>query len=261
MIREASFNKKTRETDADLAIERAAMIDGETDAARLAQADVVIEAIIENADIKKKIFAGLEPHTGDQTILCSNTSTIPITTLAEGLKHPDRFCGLHFFNPVRKMPLVEVIRGEKTSDATVEAMTAYARRLGKTPVIVNDGPGFLVNRLLLPYMNEAALLADEGVPFKVIDKKAKGFGMPMGPLELSDVVGLDTCVHAGRVMLEAFSDRVVPAMILERLVEADRLGQKNSKGFYDYPPAKRGKPPRPVPSDEAVAFGEGGRRR
>ncbi len=254
VIREASFNKATRSTDADLAIERATRIDGETDATRLAKADVVIEAIIENASIKKKLFAELEPHAAESTILCSNTSTIPITTLAEGLKRPDRFCGLHFFNPVRKMPLVEVIRGEKTSDATVEAMTAYARRLGKTPVTVNDGPGFLVNRLLLPYMNEAALLANEGVPFKKIDKTAKAFGMPMGPLELSDVVGLDTCVHAGRVMLEAFADRVVAAPILERLVEAERRGQKNGKGFYDYPPAKRGKPPRPVPSEEAASF-------
>ena len=252
VVREASYNKKTKSTDADLAIQRAAQIDASTDPQQLASADVVAEAIVENAEIKQKLFADLEAHAGDSTILCSNTSTIPITTLAHGLKHPDRFCGLHFFNPVRKMPLVEVIRGKQTSDQTVNRMAAYARALGKTPVVVGDGPGFLVNRLLLPYMQEAALLASEGVPFKAIDKAAKAFGMPMGPLELHDVVGLDTCLHAGRVMQAAFSDRVAGAPILERLVEAERLGQKNGKGFYDYPPAKKGKPPKPVPSPEAA---------
>lgn len=257
VVREASYNKQTKTTDADLAIKRAALIDGVTDAEQLATADVVIEAVVENAEVKRELFAQLEEHAGDNTILASNTSTIPITSLAHGLKRPEQFCGLHFFNPVRKMPLVEVIRGKQTSDETVARMTAYARRLGKTPVVVNDGPGFLVNRLLLPYMNEAALLASDGVPFKAIDKAAKAFGMPMGPLELHDVVGLDTCVHAGRVMHSAFGDRVVPAPILEKLVEAERLGQKNGKGFYDYPPSKPGKPPKPVPSDDAAALSNG----
>ncbi|MEO1496309.1 MAG: 3-hydroxyacyl-CoA dehydrogenase NAD-binding domain-containing protein [Planctomycetota bacterium] len=256
VIREASYSKKTKTTDAELAIERATLVSGETAPERLAAADVVIEAVVEDAGVKRALFAELEPHAGPDTILASNTSTIPITTLAEGLTHPDRLCGLHFFNPVRKMPLVEVIRGERTSDETIARMTAYARRLGKTPVVVNDGPGFLVNRLLLPYMNEAALLAGEGVPFKAIDRAAKAFGMPMGPLELHDVVGLDTCMHAGRVMHAAFSDRVVPAPILGQLVEAGRLGQKNGQGFYDYPPAKPGKPPKPVPSDAAAALQE-----
>lgn len=254
IVREASFNKVTRSADPELAIARAAMVTPAAETARLAAAEVVIEAIVENADIKRTVFAAVEPRLSDTAILCSNTSTIPITELAKGLKHPERFCGLHFFNPVRKMPLVEVIRGEQTSDLTIERMTAYARRLGKTPVVVNDGPGFLVNRLLLPYMNEAALLASEGVPFKAIDQAAKSFGMPMGPLELHDVVGLDTCLHAGRVMHAAFSDRIVPAPILERLVEADRLGQKNGHGFYDWAPGKAGKPPKRVPSKEAAAL-------
>ncbi|TWT46688.1 3-hydroxyacyl-CoA dehydrogenase NAD-binding domain-containing protein [Botrimarina hoheduenensis] len=254
VVREASYNKKTKAADLELALHNAALIAGTNDSTQLAAADVVIEAVIEAADVKRSLFAQLEPLLRPDALLASNTSTIPITTLAHGLERPELFCGLHFFNPVRKMPLVEVIRGKQTSEATVERMAAYARQLGKTPVVVNDGPGFLVNRLLLPYMNEAALLASEGVPFKLIDKAAKGFGMPMGPLELHDVVGLDTCVHAGRVMQAAFSDRVTGAPILERLLAAGRKGQKNGAGFYDYPPSKPGKPPRPVASAAAEAL-------
>ena len=254
VVRETAYNKQTKQTDANRAIEMAALVSSSTVDTELASTDVVIEAIYEDAQAKQKLFAALEPHAGDNTILCSNTSTIPITKLAKGLARPERFCGLHFFNPVRKMPLVEVIRGEKTSDATIAAMTAYARQLGKTPVVVNDGPGFLVNRLLMPYMTEAALLVAEGVEIKAIEKAAKRFGMPMGPLTLYDVVGLDVCIHAGKVMQDAFPDRVVPASIVEKLVEAGRLGQKNGKGFFDYPPAKPGKPPKGVPSDEVSAL-------
>ncbi|TWT78099.1 Fatty acid oxidation complex subunit alpha [Posidoniimonas polymericola] len=252
VVREASYNKQIKGVDPELAVERSALIDAALSDAELGWADIVIEAVIENLEAKRQLFERLERHLGERTILCSNTSTIPISQLAEGLAHPDRFCGLHFFNPVRKMPLVEVIRGKRTSDATISAMAHYARRLGKTPVIVNDGPGFLVNRLLLPYMNEAALLVSEGHPIKEIERAAKDFGMPMGPITLYDVVGLDTCLHAGGVMLEAFPDRVVPAGIVEQLVEHQRLGQKNGRGFFDYPPTKPGKPPRGVPSDEVA---------
>ena len=253
-VREASFNKLTRSTDPELAVQRSSQITPVVDPSRAAACDVVIEAIIEQEDIKKELFAKLESTLGDNTILCSNTSTIPITKLAEGLKHPERFCGLHFFNPVRKMPLIEVIRGEKTSDETIARMVNYSRQLGKTPVVVNDGPGFLVNRLLMPYMNEAAMMVGEGVDPKEIDKVAKRFGMPMGPIELHDVVGLDTCLHAGRVLHAAMSDRVQPAPIIEPLVKAGRLGQKNGRGFFDYTPTKPGKPPRAVPSAELIAI-------
>ena len=253
-VREASFNKLTRSTDPELAVQRASQITPVIDPAKSSACDVVIEAIIEQEDIKKELYVKLEKALGDNTILCSNTSTIPITRLAEGLKHPERFCGLHFFNPVRKMPLIEVIRGEKTSDETIERMVNYSRQLGKTPVVVNDGPGFLVNRLLMPYMNEAAMMVGEGADPKEIDKVAKRFGMPMGPIELHDVVGLDTCLHAGRVLHAAMSDRVEPAPIIEPLVQAGRLGQKNGKGFFDYLPTKPGKPPRAVPSAELMAI-------
>ncbi len=254
ILEEVSFNKKTKQTDVRRTLEFAPLVNGTISDKEICQADIVIEAILENLDIKKQLFARLEPQMADDAILCSNTSTIPITKMAEGLAHPERFCGLHFFNPVRKMPLVEVIRGEKTSDATIATAVAYAKSLGKSPIVMNDGPGFLVNRLLLPYMNEAAMLLSEGVSIREVDQTAKAFGMPMGPITLYDVVGLDTCVHAGGVMLDAFPDRVVPAQILQRLVDAGRLGQKSGKGFFDYGPGKKGKPPRGVSSPEVTSL-------
>jgi 3-hydroxyacyl-CoA dehydrogenase/enoyl-CoA hydratase/3-hydroxybutyryl-CoA epimerase/3-hydroxyacyl-CoA dehydrogenase/enoyl-CoA hydratase/3-hydroxybutyryl-CoA epimerase/enoyl-CoA isomerase len=152
------------------------------------------------------------------------------------------------------MPLVEVIRGQQTSDETIAAAVAYAKRLGKSPIVMNDGPGFLVNRLLLPYMNEAALMLCEGASINSVERAAKDFGMPMGPITLYDVVGLDVAVHAGKTMLEAFPDRVVPAPILEKLVESGRLGQKAGRGFFDYEPPKGNKPPKGKESSEVAAF-------
>ncbi|MDP6446133.1 MAG: 3-hydroxyacyl-CoA dehydrogenase family protein, partial [Pirellulaceae bacterium] len=176
-------------------------------------------------------------------ILASNTSTIPITQLARDLEHPDRFCGIHFFNPVRRMKLVEVIRGSETSDDTVASAVAYAKRLGKMPIVVNDGPGFLVNRLLLPYMNEALELLGDGATIKEIERAAKSFGMPMGPLTLYDVVGLDTALYAGGTMLQAFPDRIKASKILPALIKAGRLGQKSGAGFFSYRnPKGRGEP-------------------
>jgi 3-hydroxyacyl-CoA dehydrogenase/enoyl-CoA hydratase/3-hydroxybutyryl-CoA epimerase/3-hydroxyacyl-CoA dehydrogenase/enoyl-CoA hydratase/3-hydroxybutyryl-CoA epimerase/enoyl-CoA isomerase len=218
----------------------------------LSHSDIIVEAIIEDREAKRHLFARIEPLVREDTILCSNTSTIPITQLAAGLERPERFCGLHFFNPVRQMPLVEVIRGQKTDEATIATAVAYARTLGKSPIVMHDGPGFLVNRLLLPYMNEAALLLAEGPGIHEIERVAKEFGMPMGPFTLYDVVGLDVAVHAGRVMVEAFPARVVLAEIVERLVERGRLGQKVGKGFFDYAPAKGGRPPRGTDSDEVA---------
>ncbi|MEX2026142.1 MAG: 3-hydroxyacyl-CoA dehydrogenase NAD-binding domain-containing protein, partial [Pirellulaceae bacterium] len=239
VLNEVSYNKQTKGPDVARALEFAPFGRGTLRDSEIYGADLVIEAVVENADAKKKLFARLEPQLADPTILCSNTSTIPITRLAADLKRPARFCGLHFFNPVRQMPLVEVIRGQRTSDETVATAVAYAKALGKSPVVVNDGPGFLVNRLLLPYMNEAALLLAEGASIKAVERAAKAFGMPMGPITLYDVVGLDTCLHAGRTMVEAFPDRVVPAVIVEQLVAAGRLGQKTGRGFFDYPPGKK----------------------
>jgi 3-hydroxyacyl-CoA dehydrogenase/enoyl-CoA hydratase/3-hydroxybutyryl-CoA epimerase/3-hydroxyacyl-CoA dehydrogenase/enoyl-CoA hydratase/3-hydroxybutyryl-CoA epimerase/enoyl-CoA isomerase len=254
VLNEVAYNREIKGPDAQRAVALAPLVNATLSDIELCHSDIIIEAIFENRDAKRHLFARLEPLMDDDAILCSNTSTIPITQLAEGLERPERFCGLHFFNPVRQMPLVEVIRGSKTSDATIATAVAYAKGLGKSPIVMNDGPGFLVNRLLLPYMNEAALLLCEGAGIAEVERAAKAFGMPMGPITLYDVVGLDVAVHAGRTMFDAFPDRVVPAPILQPLVDHGRLGQKVGRGFFDYAPAKGGKPPRGTDSAEVAHF-------
>jgi 3-hydroxyacyl-CoA dehydrogenase/enoyl-CoA hydratase/3-hydroxybutyryl-CoA epimerase/3-hydroxyacyl-CoA dehydrogenase/enoyl-CoA hydratase/3-hydroxybutyryl-CoA epimerase/enoyl-CoA isomerase len=256
ILNEVSYNKQIKGPDVQRAVDLAPLVNGTLSDIELCRADIVVEAIFENREVKRHLFARLEPLMADDAVLASNTSTIPITQLAEGLEHPERFCGLHFFNPVRQMPLVEVIRGQKTNDQTIATAAAYARALGKSPIVMNDGPGFLVNRLLLPYMSEAAILLCEGADLSKIEKAAKSFGMPMGPFTLYDVVGLDVAVHAGRTMVEAFPDRVVPATLVEQLVRLGRIGQKAGKGFFDYPPAKPGKPPRGTDSPEVARLVE-----
>ena len=239
VLTEVSYHKKKRGPDVERALQYAPLIRGTLSDQELAAADVVIEAIYENAAAKQELYARLEPQLDEHTILCSNTSTIPITELAAKLKHPERFCGLHFFNPVRRMPLVEVIRGRQTDDPTIATAVAYAKRIGKSPIVVGDGPGFLVNRVLLPYMNEALLLLEEGASIKQVDRAATAFGMPMGPITLYDTVGLDIALHAGGVMQQAFPDRIAAAKILPALVEAGRLGKKNGRGFFDYGQGKK----------------------
>jgi 3-hydroxyacyl-CoA dehydrogenase/enoyl-CoA hydratase/3-hydroxybutyryl-CoA epimerase/3-hydroxyacyl-CoA dehydrogenase/enoyl-CoA hydratase/3-hydroxybutyryl-CoA epimerase/enoyl-CoA isomerase len=202
--------------------------------ASLSDCDVVVEAIVENEQAKTGLYKQLEPLLKSDAILASNTSTISITRMAQALKNPERFAGMHFFNPVERMPLVEVIRGEKTSDATVVTLVALAKQIGKSPIVVKDGPGFLVNRILFPYLNEALLLLEEGATPREIDKAATAFGMPMGAITLYDVVGLDTSLYAGKVLQAAYPDRAVISKILEDLVAAGRLGQKSGAGFYKY---------------------------
>ena len=245
VLTDVAYNKVTKKTDVDRAVEFAPLINATTSADEVAKCDLVIEAVIENADIKKKIYADLESKMCDDAILASNTSTIPITSLAAELKHPERFCGIHFFNPVRRMKLVEVIRGEQTSDQTMLTSVNYAKQIGKFPIVVNDGPGFLVNRLLLPYMNEAVLLIADGVEIADVERASKRFGMPMGPITLYDVVGLDTAVYAGGVLCEAFPDRFAPNEILPALVDAGRLGQKSGRGFFSYENKKNRAQPDP----------------
>jgi 3-hydroxyacyl-CoA dehydrogenase/enoyl-CoA hydratase/3-hydroxybutyryl-CoA epimerase/enoyl-CoA isomerase len=206
--------------------------------------DIIIEAVVENPKVKKAVFAEVEGMVRDDTIIASNTSTISITYLAEGLKRPANFVGMHFFNPVHMMPLVEVIRGAKSSDAAVAATVALAQKMGKTPVVVNDCPGFMVNRVLFPYFAGFHLLLRDGADFQAVDKVMEKFGWPMGPAYLMDVVGMDTAVHAAGVMAEGFPDRMKPDFknTTSLLVEAGRFGQKNGKGYYKYEPDKRGKP-------------------
>ncbi len=254
---EASYSRETKGPDVKRALELAPLLNGTTSDEELAKADIVVEAIYENADAKKSLYERLEPKLPAHAVLCSNTSTIPITSLAAGLERPEQFCGLHFFNPVRQMPLVEVIRGQATSDGTMATAVAYAARLGKSPIVVGDGPGFLVNRVLLPYMNEALLLLEEGAAIKHVDRAATAFGMPMGPITLYDTVGLDVAVHAGGVLHAAFPDRVEPSAILTAMVEAGRLGKKVGRGFFDYGGKRKD---RGVDSPEVAAIIQAHRR-
>lgn len=205
--------------------------------------EVVVEAVVENPKVKKMVLAECEAVMSPDAILCSNTSTIEITDLATALKRPENFCGMHFFNPVHKMPLVEVIRGKQSSDAAIATVMSYALALGKTPILVNDCAGFLVNRVLFPYLGSANALMKEGVSFEKIDKVMERWGWPMGPAYLQDVVGLDTCDHASKVMADAFPERMNPSFksAAALLFEAGRLGQKNGLGFYQYAPDKKGR--------------------
>jgi 3-hydroxyacyl-CoA dehydrogenase/enoyl-CoA hydratase/3-hydroxybutyryl-CoA epimerase/3-hydroxyacyl-CoA dehydrogenase/enoyl-CoA hydratase/3-hydroxybutyryl-CoA epimerase/enoyl-CoA isomerase len=206
----------------------------------LADRDVVIEAIIENEEAKVNTYREVQKVLRPGAILASNTSTISITRMAKAVEKPENFAGMHFFNPVDRMQLVEVIHGEKTGDATVATLVALAKRIGKTPIVVRDCPGFLVNRILFPYLNESLVLLQEGASPRAIDKAATAFGMPMGPITLNDLVGLDTSLYAGRVINTAFADRAAPTRILDELVAAGRLGQKSGAGFYSYAKGSRG---------------------
>lgn len=205
--------------------------------------ELIVEAVVENPAVKKSVLSEVEELINEDAVLCSNTSTIRITELATALKRPENFCGMHFFNPVHRMPLVEIIRGEKTSDKTIARTVNYALAMGKKAVVVNDCPGFLVNRILFAYFAGFARLLNEGGDFIAIDKAAEDFGWPMGPAYLSDVVGLDTAVHAGKIMAEGFPDTMQQNFktALEVLAENNRLGEKNGKGFYSFEADKRGK--------------------
>jgi 3-hydroxyacyl-CoA dehydrogenase/enoyl-CoA hydratase/3-hydroxybutyryl-CoA epimerase/3-hydroxyacyl-CoA dehydrogenase/enoyl-CoA hydratase/3-hydroxybutyryl-CoA epimerase/enoyl-CoA isomerase len=206
----------------------------------LADRDLVVEAVVENEEAKTALYRQLQPLLKPDAVLASNTSTISITRMAKAWPRPENFAGWHFFNPVDRMQLVEVIRGEKTNDQTVVTLVALAKRIGKTPVVVRDCPGFLVNRILFPYINESLALLEEGANPRAIDKAATAFGMPMGPVTLNDLVGLDTSLYAGRVINTAFADRARPTRVLDELVKAGRLGQKSGAGFYSYAKGSRG---------------------
>ena len=208
------------------------------DSGSLSDADLVVEAVVENTGIKQSVLKDLEAHISSDCVLTSNTSTISITRLAQGLSRPMQFCGLHFFNPVPAMPLVEIIRGEKTSDLTIATTVQYALhwQLGKNPIVVNDCPGFLVNRVLFPYIIATQMLIAEGVDFRQIDEAMQSWGWPMGPAHLSDVIGLDTMTHCLDVMAADIPQRMAPSFMsaIHALHSNGRLGQKSGQGFYHY---------------------------
>jgi 3-hydroxybutyryl-CoA dehydrogenase len=203
----------------------------------LVPADLMIEAVIEDAAVKEDVFRRADKTLPPEAVLASNTSSIPISTLATATNRPDRVIGMHFFNPVPLMSLVEVVRGKETSDETEDAITELARELGKTPAVANDFPGFVSNRILMPFINEAVWALHEGVAeAEAIDTIARlGFAHPMGPLALADLIGLDTCVAIMEVLRDGFgNDRYEPCPLLREHVAAGRLGRKSGEGFYSY---------------------------
>lgn len=209
-------------------------ISGTTNYSGFKNTDLVIEAIVEDLNIKKTVLSELEKHVSTKTIIASNTSSLLIDDMAPALKNSNRFIGMHFFNPVHRMPLVEIIRGKNTSDQTVATIFDLCKRTGKTPIVVNDGPGFLVNRLLVPYMVEAISLLEEGHSIKTLDSVMRTFGMPMGPIELFDEVGIDVAMKVAKILENFMADRMAKSEILENMVKDSRLGKKNGKGFYLY---------------------------
>jgi 3-hydroxyacyl-CoA dehydrogenase/enoyl-CoA hydratase/3-hydroxybutyryl-CoA epimerase/3-hydroxyacyl-CoA dehydrogenase/enoyl-CoA hydratase/3-hydroxybutyryl-CoA epimerase/enoyl-CoA isomerase len=234
ILDEAAWDRATKRTDPARALALAGGLRTATQLAAIAGADLVIESVTERPDVKTAVLADIERAVGPDTVIATNTSTNPITRLAEAVTDPTRFCGIHFFNPVRRMTLVEVVRGPATSDATVATAVALAKRLGKCPIVVRDSPGFLVNRVLMPYLHEATELVREGIDPARIDRVARGFGMPMGPIELYDMIGLDTAFYAGLVLSAAYGDRIEASPLIPALVKSGRLGRKTGSGFYRY---------------------------
>ena len=211
-----------------------ALLSGGDDYRGFARADLVIEAVFEDLELKRRVLAEVEAVTRPETIFASNTSTIPIREIAARAERPDRVLGMHFFSPVEKMPLLEVIPTDATAAEAIVTAVRFGRRMGKTVIVVADQPGFWVNRILSPYLNEAAILLTEGVPVEVIDRTMTAWGFPVGPIALLDEVGLDVAQRAGGVMHASFGDRLRPPETLARLLAEGRLGRKNGRGFYRY---------------------------
>ncbi|MBI3171793.1 MAG: fatty acid oxidation complex subunit alpha FadB, partial [Hydrocarboniphaga effusa] len=211
--------------------------------------DVIVEAVVENPKVKKAVLAEVESLAKDGAIIASNTSSISIDELATAMKKPENFLGMHFFNPVHKMPLVEVIYGQKTSKEAIATIAAYAAAMGKTPIVVKNCPGFLVNRILFPYFGGWSMLLRDGGDYQQIDKVMETFGWPMGPAYLQDVVGIDTSHHVGDVLAEGYPDRMSNTEFksaLDVMYEQKRYGQKNGIGFFKYETDPKGKPVKKV---------------
>jgi 3-hydroxyacyl-CoA dehydrogenase/enoyl-CoA hydratase/3-hydroxybutyryl-CoA epimerase len=206
----------------------------------VARADIVIEAIFEDAEVKRSLYRDIEPKMKPDAILATNTSSIPLEELSEALSTPERLVGLHFFNPVAMMQLVEVVNGQSTSPAVLAQAMAFTRKIDRLPLPVTSTPGFLVNRILMPYLMEAVTLEAEGIPAVLIDKAATSFGMPMGPVQLADTVGLDICLHVAEILADHFNAEIPER--LKKLVKDGNLGRKSGRGFYAY---KKGKPVKP----------------
>jgi 3-hydroxyacyl-CoA dehydrogenase/enoyl-CoA hydratase/3-hydroxybutyryl-CoA epimerase len=225
----------------------------DVDGTRVPEADLVIEAIFENLEAKRALYASLLPRMKPEALLATNTSSLVLESLSEGMADASRFVGLHFFNPVAQMPLVEIIQSPATSEATMAAAAAFVRRIDKLPLPCRSAPGFLVNRVLIPYMQEAMIAVEQGIDPEVVDAAATAFGMPMGPVELADVVGLDVCKHVGEIIGAAIGRTPpLPLKKIESLVEAKQLGRKSGQGYYawrDGKAIKREVRPGEIPAD------------
>jgi len=239
------FDKKIRDEDERAAT--AARLRADATGSGVAEADLIIEAIFEDADAKKELYAILQPVMKPGAVLATNTSSIRLEELRAGLKHPERFIGLHFFNPVAKLPLVEVVRCDDTTQEVLDIGFAFVKQIGKFPLECRSSPGFVVNRVLAPYMAEAMYLAEAGVPLRDIDRAAEDFGMPVGPIELLDSVGLDVALHVSEVLGAAFDKPVPPR--LSHMVAKKQLGRKSGQGFYVWEGGKA------VKTDESASTG------
>jgi len=224
--------------------------------AEAAKCDLIIESILESLPAKRELFSRLHELLDAETIVASNTSTIRIGKLAESMPSPERFCGLHFCHPVRERPLVEIVRGANTGDETIATLAAHAKGIDKLPVVVADAPGFLVNRLLLPYLAEALELLMEVASIEMIENAAIEFGMAKGPFRLMDEIGLDTILQSGWCMAAVFPDRIPISPLLVAMIKLGRLGQKSGAGFFSYAdPSSSAKPAKPDPATiEIVAL-------
>ena len=229
------FRKKLKQTNQIRAAHDRLMADPQ--GLGIPQADLVIEAIVEKVEIKKQLFSTIEPQLRADAILASNTSSIPLEELAKVLQRPDRFLGIHFFNPVNKMPLVEVVRAKQSAEQTLARATGFVQQIKRLPLPVKSAPGFLVNRILMPYLMAAVELTEEGYKVEEIDRAALDFGMPMGPLELADKVGIDICLSVAEVFADYFERPVPP--VLARMIAAGKLGLKSGQGFYSYRNGKK----------------------
>ncbi len=217
-------------------------ISGTREYTGMGNADLAIEAVIENKEVKKSVLRDFEAVASERAVFASNTSSLSITGIASIANRPEKVVGMHFFNPVEKMPLVEIIRGKKTSDETVKAIAALSRRLGKLPVVVNDAPGFLVNRILMPYLGEALTMLEEGAGISQVDEALLRFGMPMGAFILLDETGIDIAHKVSEILHQGLGERVKPSRLLALLHQEAYLGKKNGKGFYRYEGRKRLEP-------------------
>ena len=225
--------------------QRMALIRPTLDYSGIRRSDVVIEAVVESLDVKRKVLQEVEAATPDGTIFATNTSSLPIGEIAASARRPENVVGMHFFNPVHRMPLVEVVRGPQTSAEAVATVCSLARKIGKTPVVVGDAPGFLVNRILMTYLGEALLLLEDGARVEEVDRTMVSFGMPMGPFAVIDQVGIDVAAHVAAVLSEAFKDRAPRSPALQILKDKGWLGRKSGRGFYVYRDAGRGGVERP----------------